>query len=159
MLDTPIQKLPGGRFSLDLSVQEREVLKSLPEELRRQIADGQDDGSTRRLFPTAYRGEDDLGHQIDYDRMMREDLMASHMEALETLETSADADELTSEQLDLWMRALNQLRLVLGTRLDVTEDTTDDDYAEDDPRLGVYSLYSYLGYLQECAVDAMTDGW
>ncbi len=153
----PIKKLRGGRFALKLSDHERQVLKSLPDELRQRIADGQDGGSTMRLFPPAY--SEDIGRQIDYDRLMRDDLMTSHLEALQVLEDTAEAKELTGEQLDAWMRALNQLRLVLGTRLDVTDDTTEDDFPDGDPREGAYALYSYLGYLQESAVEAMSDGW
>ncbi len=49
------------------------------------------------------------------------------------------------------MRTLNGLRLVLGTRLGVTED--------DDPSLQMtseYALYYFLGYLQECVVEALS---
>ncbi len=153
----PIKKLNGGRYALRLSDHERNVLKSLPEGLRQQMADGQDDGSMMRLFPPAY--SEDLGRQVDYDRLMRDDLMASHLEALQILEYTAEAKELTDEQLQSWMRALNQLRLVLGTRLDITEDTSEDDFDEGDPRLGAYSLYSYLGYLQDSGVEALSEGW
>ena len=59
----------------------------------------------------------------------------------------------TQDQLFAWMGAVNDLRLVLGTRLDVSEET---DLAVDPshPDAGAYGLYTYLGWLLELLVDA-----
>ena len=53
------------------------------------------------------------------------------------------------------MGAVNDLRLVLGTRLDVSEET---DLAVDptNPDAGAYALYGYLGFLLETCVDAIS---
>ena len=53
-------------------------------------------------------------------------------------------------ELYAWMTALTQLRLVLGTRLGITEDANPPD---DDP---AYGVYSYLSYLQEVIVEALS---
>ncbi len=152
----PIKRLRNGHYQLKLSEKERDVLKTLPGGLRDQLAAGQDDGSMMRLFPSAYTA--DLGRQVEYDRLMRDELTASHLNALKTMEQTAEADVLTEEQLDDWLRALNQLRLVLGTRLDITEETTEDTFGPDDPRVGGFALYVFLGYLQEEATEAMSSG-
>ncbi len=61
------------------------------------------------------------------------------------------------EQLS-WLRALNDLRLAIGTRLDIKEE---DDYAtweklpDDDPRRLTYDLYDWLGYLQSALLHNM----
>jgi hypothetical protein len=153
---SPINRKRNGNYQLDLSNQEREVLRGLPAELIKQIEAGEDDGSMFRLFPPGY--SEDLGRQVEFDRLMRDDLQTSHIEALRVLKDSADAKSLNEEQISAWLKALNQLRLVLGTRLDVRDDMTEDDLDPDDPRAAAFALYSYLGYLQDSAIEAISDG-
>ena len=54
-----------------------------------------------------------------------------------------------------WLRALNQLRLLLGTRLDVTEEGDERPMSDDDPRAATFALYDYLAFLQDQLVDAL----
>ena len=56
------------------------------------------------------------------------------------MEASIDADRLTEEQLLSWLGVLNDLRLVLGTRLEITEETTQYDFAAGDPRTSAFAL-------------------
>ena len=53
-----------------------------------------------------------------------------------------------------WLRALNDLRLVLGTRLDVTEDEFADGFDPDAPHAYELAVYAFLTWLQEAAVQA-----
>ena len=46
---------------------------------------------------------------------------------------------LDRDQADAWLRALNDIRLVLGTRLEVTEDTYEEDVDPEDPRWQVHA--------------------
>ena len=62
---------------------------------------------------------------------------------------------LSRDQADAWLGALNDLRLVLGTRLEVTEDLDADDLAEDDPRLPGLEIYGWLGWLQESLLGCL----
>ena len=71
----------------------------------------------RRLFPTAYH--DDPERDREYQQLVRDELLERRLAALATVEATAAADELDEEQLTGWLTALNDLRLVLGTRLDV----------------------------------------
>ena len=59
--------------------------------------------------------------------------------------------------LSPWMAALNQVRLVLGTSLDVTEET-ELDVDPENPLAFSYAVYGFLGYLQEEVVTALA-GW
>jgi hypothetical protein len=145
----PIRRTRSGRYQLTLGVQERMVLASLAPQLRQMLSDPDQPG-LHRLFPPAYSADTDREHQEEYQRLMREDLVERHGAALDVLEHTAQADELDAAQMDAWMRALNHLRLVIGTRLDVTED--DDPVTAQDPDHQVYYL---LGYLQECVVEAL----
>jgi hypothetical protein len=61
-------------------------------------------------------------------------------------------------ELDAWLRALNDLRLVLGTRLDVTEDTFLEPVDRRDPDAQALAVYAYLGWLQEQVVEATQVG-
>ncbi len=115
-----------------------------------------DEPSLRRLFPPAYL--DDPERAEEFDRLMRQDLLDSHRHHLDVLESTADAKELTEEELEAWMSALNAIRLALGTRLEVTEDMYDDAISEADPRYPAFALYFYLGWLQEQVVQALSAG-
>ena len=61
---------------------------------------------------------------------------------------------LDAETAGAWMRALNALRLVLGTRLDVTEDD-DRGIDPDDPDAPAWALYYFLSGLVDELVDAL----
>jgi hypothetical protein len=135
---------------VNLGADERNLLRSLPTQMRAVLTDTDDPG-LRRLFPPAYSSPQHREHADEYRRLMTEDLVQRHRDALDVLERTADAEELSGEELEGWMRSLNGLRLVLGTRLGVTED--------DDPSLQMtseYALYYFLGYLQECVVEALS---
>jgi hypothetical protein len=145
-----IEPTRHGDFRLRLGREERRALRALPAQLRELL--GTDDPSLRRLFPPAY--EDDPESEDEYRRLVRDELLAGRRRALEVMEETAGADRLTVEQLEAWLSALNDLRLVLGTRLGVTEATLLDDLDPSDPRAAEYALYGYLSWLQEQAVAA-----
>jgi hypothetical protein len=146
-----IRRTRRGRFQLRLPDQERDLLRTLP----RQLADllDSDDPSLVRLRPPAY--PEDPEADAEYQRLVGDDLMTARRRALETMERTVDARELDAGELADWMGALNDLRLVLGTRLDVTEETRVEDFPSDDPRAAQFLLYAYLGWLQEQAVEAL----
>ena len=66
----------------------------------------------------------------------------------------ASPDSFPESQLHALMTVLNNLRLVLGTLLDVGEE--DEEIDEDDPMFGQYQLYSYLGWLLEWTVSVLS---
>ncbi len=59
------------------------------------------------------------------------------------------------ETMIAFIQAINGLRLVLGTMLDVVEDHDPDDIAEDDPQIGEHHLYNFLSWLLDWAVRAL----
>jgi hypothetical protein len=140
-----------GRYLLRLPAGERDLVRGLLNELRTLLALGPDDPRLRRLYPAAY-GEDRESNE-EYRRLTHEDLATGRLAAVETVEATIGAEELTLEQLTAWMQAVNSLRLVLGTMLDVDEgDPFDVD--PDDPDAQQYMLYGYLGMLLEEIVQA-----
>jgi hypothetical protein len=144
-----LRRTRDGRFLLRLPGQERELLRSLPAQLRQLIATG--DASTRRLFPPAYSDDDEA--EAEYRRLAGGQLLESHQGALQILEETVDATELDEDQLTAWLGALNDLRLVLGTKLEVTEDFQP--LPPSDPRAPAMATYVYLSMLQENLVEAL----
>ena len=64
-----------------------------------------------------------------------------------------DASTVGDEELGSWLGAVEVLRLLLGTQLDVTEDMVE--VNQDDPRLDQFTVYQYLSMLQGEIVDAL----
>lgn len=147
-----IERTGKGDIRLRLPRDERALLRSLPAQLRRLLVEAPDDPSLERLFPPAY---DDAENEAEYRRLMGEELLEGRRRALRVIEETLDQDRLTKEQAEAWLTALNDLRLVLGTRLDVTEEMLLERLRPDDPNAFEVSLYVYLSWLQEQLVDAL----
>jgi len=118
-----------------------------------------EDPALARLFPDGYT--DDPEASADFRRYTEPSLRSAKRLGLRTaLDTMGEPGRrvvVTNEQADLWLRALNDTRLVLGERLDV-----DDDWdvlaaglPEDDPRRPMYWVYDRLTYLQETLVRSL----
>jgi hypothetical protein len=142
----------GNDFEIRLPAAERALLRSLAPQMRELLAS--DDPVLDRLFPVAY--PDDEDRETEYRLLVRDELRTSHEGALQALEESADAERLDEEQLNAWMRAVNEVRLVLGTRLDVTEEGDERPTEADDPRGSAFAVYDYLTWLQGTIVEALS---
>jgi hypothetical protein len=150
-----LERLPDGGIRLRLSQDERALLAGLTAELRALLEGTPEDPSLRRLFPPAY---DDEADERAYRELTGDSLLDGRREALEVLAQTADREHLTAEEADAWLRALNDLRLVLGTRLDVQEDTFASEPDLNDPRGQALAVYGYLSWLQEQLVEALASG-
>jgi hypothetical protein len=149
-----IERNRKGEFRLRLPADERKALRAMPDQLRTLLVESPSDPSLHRLFPTAY--QDDPEREEEYRELMRDELLEQHLSSLRVMEETVDADRLTEEQAVAWLSALNDLRLVLGTRLDVTEDTYAEQVDDRDPRFPSLAMYSYLGFLEEQLVEALS---
>jgi hypothetical protein len=148
-----IRRTRQGDFEVRLSDEERELLRSIPPQMREALASDPTDPALARLFPVAYPEDAEL--DAEYRRLMGDELASGRLEALDTLEASIDADRLDHEQALAWTRAINDVRLMLGTRLDVTEENASQQLDPDDPRAPALALYHYLSYLEEQLVEAL----
>jgi hypothetical protein len=147
----PVRPQRGGGYRVRLGDEERRALRSLCGELRGLITS--EDGAAARLFPPAYR--DDEAANADYQSMVRGELVEGRLAALAIVESSLEAERLDEEQLAAWCGALNDLRLVLGERLGVTEDLYLVGFDEGDPRAPGLALYGWLTWLQGHVVEAL----
>ena len=148
-----MKRAADGGVQLGLSREERTLLVGLAAELRSLLEGATGDPALRRLFPPAY---DDEGDERAYRDLMGGELLDGRREALELLARTAEQKRLSAEEADAWLRALNDLRLVLGTRLDVQEDTLLDDLRPDDERAAGLAVYGYLSWIQEQLVAALS---
>jgi hypothetical protein len=118
-----------------------------------------DDPVLARLFPDAY--PDDPKAASEFRRYTEQSLRARKHAAVElvlaTLEDPGRERMLTEEEASAWLGALNDLRLALGTRLEITEDI-ESQYATltaDDPRLALFEVYHWVSVLQETLVHCL----
>ena len=153
-VSAPIKRRRDGRYAIKLDPSVRAVLVTMSEQLAPIL--GPDEPMTRRLFPPAYAGADQQGAEDDYRNLVDSALVNHHREAFAVMAATAQADILTESELDAWLSAVGSLRLVLGTRLDVSEDMEVPD--TEDPTAPEYALYELLGQLQYLMVEVLAAG-
>jgi len=112
-----------------------------------------------RLLPDGYR--DDPGAASEFRRYtessLREAKQASAQTLLDTLPAAGGRIRLTGDQARAWLRALNDVRLAFGVRLEVTEDFEEQLAVldPDDPKVAAFEVYGWLGAVQASLVDAL----
>lgn len=138
---------------LHLDAEEREVVAHLLDELRELMTDGDPTApALARLFPVAHR--DDPEQEAEYQRLMRDELVASRVAAIErltgVLRQPGRKVSLDDPGLSDLMQTVNGVRLVLGTMLDVQED----DESEPLDLTPEHALYAYLSWMLDACVAA-----
>jgi hypothetical protein len=146
---------PDDTLVVSLAPEEMALLTGLPSELR-EVFDGPPaDPGAARLFPRAYLDPTEEEAEAEYEALVQPDLLRQRLDALELVTSSfsraVEAGEwreiaLTPDDVAAWLGVLNDTRLVLGTRLGVTEDERQ--IADEDPRVAAYAVYDWLTYLQ-----------
>lgn len=153
-----VRRQRDGSFRVELSEPEQILVKSLLAQLRTllKVEGGEaitETSGVRRLFPTAYPEREEL--EAEYRSMVHDDLLTQRLAAIDVVEDTIALPTVDEEQLSTWMRTLNDLRLVLGTRLDVSEDDTSP-VDPDDPDAPAWVAYGYLSGLLDDIVTALT---
>jgi hypothetical protein len=157
------KRIGNDRVRVRLANDEVAVLRGLPDQLRTVLGEGEDEPVNRRLFPPAYLDVADIEHDAEFQRLMHDDLVSEKLTNLDLVtDTLARGTssvrrwtvELTDEEATAWLGVLNDLRLALGVRLDITEDF-DGDVDDTDPRAPALRLLSYLGWLEEQMLEAL----
>jgi Domain of unknown function (DUF2017) len=118
-----------------------------------------EDPALARLLPDAYRDDPDAAGE--FRRYTEQSLRSAKQETaqtvLDTLPAEGGPVRLDGEQAQAWLRALNDVRLALGVRLEVTEEFEDQwqELDPNDPRSAAFEVYSWLGGVQESLVQAL----
>jgi hypothetical protein len=149
----PIEAVRDG-WRINLDVDERQLLVRLMGELRELLTGDQDHELLGRLYPVAY--PEDEEKEAEYQRLMREELVASRLGAIEAVTAALDPERsgsLTEGDTVAFMQSINAIRLVLGTRLGITDDDADDADDVDSPE---HQLYAFLSWLLEWTVRALS---
>ena len=157
------KRVGRDRVRVRLGQDEVAVLRGLPDQLRTVLGEDEDEPVNRRLFPPAYLDVADIERDAEYRRLMHDDLVKEKLANLDLVTASLERGspsvrrwtvELTDEEAAAWLGVLNDLRLALGVRLDITEDY-DGDVDDTDPRAPAFRLLTYLGWLEEQLLDAL----
>jgi Domain of unknown function (DUF2017) len=149
----------GSRYVLHLGRDERALVSRLLVELRALLTEPADPELVRRLFPVVH--PDNPEREAEYQRLMRDELVTSRLAGIETVSSvlgrSGRKVTLDEAQMVAFMQAVNGVRLVLGTLLDVTEDDefVDREEVDDTPE---YHLYGYLSWVLDSSVQALSGG-
>jgi len=114
-----------------------------------------------RLLPNAYADQVDASEFRRYtESTLRQKKLAHAMAMRLHLKSATDGIvEVDHEGANAWLGAMNDVRLALGVRLKVEQNTHEELelLAPDDPMRGVYAVYSWLGWLQESLISVLMD--
>lgn len=161
----PVRRLPGGGVRIRLTARERELLASLPAQLRPLLA-GEHDLDTpagpvrSRLFPAAYADPLDeleyrelVGSQVESDRLAAVEDFARTLQG-GSLRRSWWTRDLDPDETAAWLSALNDARLTLAMVVGIT---SEEQWGRGPDRSDPTSvaLY-YLGWLQDQLLGAMS---
>jgi hypothetical protein len=138
------------------------------------------DPALARLFPDAYGGpdrpaeggksEEELRELAsEFRRFTENDLRSGKREDAVTVVRTLDALSptgggavltLTADECRSWLRSLNDLRLTIGTRLEVSDEEEGEEGSlyrlpDTDPRKPMVMAYLWLGALQETLVETL----
>jgi hypothetical protein len=120
-----------------------------------ESAEVPDDPALARLFPDAFIDDPDAAAEFRRftERGLRE------RKAANARIVRADLDDLPArlpdDHVTAWLGFLNDTRLALGARLDVTEENLEE-YAhlpDDDPRAAMFQVYDWLTFLEDSLVQ------
>jgi hypothetical protein len=147
----------GDRLRLRLEPGEVEVLRQLIDELldvlRREEAD---DRVSQRLFPDAYdSAEDTAAYNELVSDQLRRDKIGSLQEVRNDLGRDGVDITLSRPSSERWLTVLTDVRLALGTRLEMTEQKMAADLDPQDPQAPWLAVLHWLGWVQESMLQAM----
>jgi hypothetical protein len=153
----------GGDVVARLEPAEAGILGLLLDQLEQLLAadedDVADDPVLARLLPEGHRGDPRLA--ADYRELTESALRSGKADDLATVRATLPTDggelRLDPEHAGAWLRTTNDLRLALGTRLEITEDTEPPDDVTDEASHQL-AVYYWLTALQGSLVDALAAG-
>jgi hypothetical protein len=112
-----------------------------------------------RLLPDAYRDDTEAAGEFRKytESSLREAKKYFGQTLLDTLPPEGGRVKLTADQARDWLRALNDVRLMFGVRLEVTEDYEEQlsSLEPQDPRMAAFEVYCWLSAVQESLVRAI----
>ena len=151
--DRPDDRPQQGPAVADADAELAELTRFGDAELERP-----DDPVLARLLPDGYRDDPDAAGE--FRRLTESSLRRGKRAAADALladlpESGGGEVRLDAETTERWLTVLNDVRLALGTRLDVAEDMPEPD--PDDPDAPAYVVYLWLTELQGVLIEVAAD--
>ena len=120
-----------------------------------------DDEVLLRLLPNAYSDQVDASEFRRYTELNLRTKKSAHAMAMRTdVKSSPDGlIEVNREGATAWLGAMNDIRLALGVRLKLDENSYEalEILAPDDPMRSVFAVYNWLGWLQESLIQGLME--
>ena len=164
MLEQPFMPRGKGWYDVRLTSDVAEAFRGVARDILGELKDTTDPG-LRRLFPPAYK--DDPQREEEFEVMTRDDLLIRKKNAAEAVVKSIDkgkskkgtwSGRIDEELAQAWLAVMNDARLIIGTRLDVTEDMEPEPLPYDHPDAQQYNLYLVLSAMEWALVEALMVG-
>ena len=112
-----------------------------------------------RLLPDGYRDDPEAAGEFRKytEPSLRSAKQQAAQQMLDTLPGDGGKIQLTHDQATAWLKALNDVRLALGVRLNVNEEFEAQwgQLSADDTQWAAYEVYAWLGAVQESLVHAL----
>jgi hypothetical protein len=120
-----------------------------------------EDEVLHRLLPNAYADQVDASEFRRYtESTLRAKKQANAISMRIHLKSSDDGIiDLDHDSANAWLGAINDIRLALGVRLKVENNSNEhlELLSPDDLLRGVYAVYTWMGWLQETLLSALID--
>jgi len=155
----PPVRAEGDGFIIDLDDDESALIGRLTGELRSLLTDPDPDAAAQgllaSLFPVVHPDDEEM--EAEYQRLMRDELVQSKLSTFDIVDETLSGDgRLDEGRLLAVMQSINSIRLVLGTMLGVSDDPDADEVTPGNEDSAEYHLYSYMSWLLEWCVRALT---
>ena len=173
-----------GRYSASLEPAEASLIADLVDQVRQLLAGrraeapsdplaqltgmtlGPDskptDPAVARLLPDFHAEDAQLssGLRVLHEPELIAAKDAAAVKLLDSLPRGGGPVRLDDDAAQAWIAALNDVRLALGVRLEITEDDTPPPGVDDTegPQAAMYATYRWLSAVQDSLVSAMLDG-
>ena len=178
-MTTGFHRTESDRMVVRLDEPEKALIRSLAEQIIGFVAPSDDaeadplarmvgidaraeqpaDLALARLLPNAYLDDDEAAGDFRRftERSLRETKVAHARAVLDAVARSGEKITLSPDECASWLGFLNDARLAIGTRIEVTEENHTELAAlpDDDPRGGMFQVYDWLTYLQDSLVEVM----
>ncbi|WP_316671106.1 DUF2017 domain-containing protein [uncultured Propionibacterium sp.] len=151
---------PGGLGEQDLFAELEREFNEAPADDFCQNPDV--DPALRRLFPDAYRNDPRASNEFRRFSLaeQRDAKLNAAVAMLADLNQVGDDMRcaVPDEHIGAWLKTLTAVRLALSVRLGIlTADDADrlGELPEDDPQAAIFSIYEWLGWVQESLLDCL----
>ena len=157
-----VRREKNGLLRISLDPGTAEVLRDLPRRLRALLTRPDfGDRVVQRLFPRAYKTE---AEEVEYRELLGNDLLKRKLDSVDVFEKTLRAWKegglqvqltVTPEDFELWLGFVNDMRLVLGTELDIKDESWGHTFDPSHPQANDMALLHYLSWLEEELLRAL----